>query len=120
VLAYYHHHGIGQASSRYAESALHHFRAQELFLQAHPEVRRRLPRRRLRALTCGELLRRGYVRYWARDLPAARRIFRAVMRQGYGRPADWKYMLPALLPEAVHRKLIAVSEVARPAKEGAP
>jgi hypothetical protein len=54
------------------------------------------------------LLQRGYASYWKRDLPAARKIFRAVMQQGYGTLRDWKYMLPALLPESWHRRLIGM------------
>jgi hypothetical protein len=62
--------------------------------------------RRLRQLTEGLLLHRGYESYWKRDLPAARRIFRAVMKRAYGTPRDWKYMLPSLLPLAAHRWLV--------------
>jgi hypothetical protein len=32
------------------------------------------------------------------------------MRQGYGGFKDWKYMLPSLLPEGWHRRLIAALE----------
>lgn len=32
------------------------------------------------------------------DLPAARKIFRAVMQHGYGTLKDWTHMLPAWLP----------------------
>ena len=63
---------------------------------------------RIRMLTTGELLKRGYDCYWRRDLPAARRIFRAAMKQGYGTLKDWKYMLPAWLPESWHRRLIGL------------
>lgn len=66
--------------------------------------------KRIRQLTSGELLHRGYDCYWKRDLPAARRTFRAVMNQGYGTCADWKYMLPAWLPESWHCWLIGLRD----------
>lgn len=69
-------------------------------------------------LTVGNLLARGYERYWSRDLASARTIFRAVMRQGYGRWKDWLYMLPSWLPESLHRRLIALLDrrTAKPAR----
>ena len=79
---------------------------QRTFLQSHPEILATLERTHLRLITSGELLKRGYRAYWARDLTAARAIFRQVMRRGYGKPLDWKYMLPALLPEPWHHWLI--------------
>lgn len=110
VLAYYHHHGDAQASANKAEAALQHLLAQEIFLDTHPSVRRTLGKEKVVSATYGELLHRGYLLYWKRDLLAARRIFRAVMKSGYGKRKDWKYMLPALLPESWHRTLIHLAE----------
>jgi len=110
VLAYYHHHGGEQITRNRARIALNHWRAQLKYLRAHPSVLRDLGAKRIRQLTSGELLRRGYVSYWQRDLPAARKIFRAVMKQGYGTLKDWKYMLPAWLPESWHRWLIGLRD----------
>jgi len=110
VLAYYHHHGGEQITRNRARIALNHWRAQQKYLRAHPSVLRDLGAKRIRQLTSGELLRRGYVSYWQRDLPAARKIFRAVMKQGYGTLKDWKYMLPAWLPESWHRWLIGLRD----------
>lgn len=107
VLAHYHFHDGTQASANKAQAALHHFQAQLDFLRERPEVRATLGPTRSRRLTLGELLARGYVCYWQRDLPAARAIFRAVMKHGYGTLRDWKYMLPAWLPETWHRRLIS-------------
>lgn len=108
VLAYYHFHGEGQASANRARAALHHLDAQREFLARHPEFHATLGQKRARKLLYGELLQRGYERYWQRDLPAARQIFRIVMRQRYGAPKDWTYMLPACLPETLHRWLIGL------------
>lgn len=106
VLAHYWHHGSGQITSNRARIALNHWRAQRKYLDAHPAEAARLGRRRVRELTAGELLQRGYTAYWRRDLPAARAIFRAVMRQGYGGARDWAYMLPAWLPLPWHTGLL--------------
>lgn len=106
VLAFYHFHGGAQASADYARAALQHWQAQQQYLARHPAFSDALGAAHVRALTSGELLKRGYACYWQRKLPAARQIFRAVMKQGYGTLTDWKYMLPAWLPEFWHRWLI--------------
>lgn len=106
VLAYYHHHGGDQITGNKARIALNHWRAQLKFLRSNPAVTNTLGARRIKELTSGELLHRGFTAYWKRDLPAARQIFRAVMKQGYGTLRDWKYMLPAWLPVSCHRWLI--------------
>lgn len=119
VLAYYRHHGNQMISNR-AQIALSHFDVQRRYLTHHPEIAALFTRKAIRALTNGELLKRGYACYWQRDLPAARRIFRTVMKQGYGTLRDWKYMLPALLPLPLHRALLRRMErgqQARPSPE---
>jgi glycosyltransferase involved in cell wall biosynthesis len=110
VLAYYHHHGGEQITRNRARIALNHWRSQRKYLRANPDVIDALGKHRTRQLTNGELLHRGYVCYWKRDLPSARKIFRAVMKQGYGTLSDWKYMLPAWLPASWHRRLIALCD----------
>ncbi|MCA1925389.1 MAG: glycosyltransferase [Thiobacillus sp.] len=107
VLACYHFHGVAQASANRGRAALQFWRAQRRFLAQHRQLAAALGARRARALTTGELLRKGYECYWQRDLAAARAIFRVVMQQAYGTLRDWRYMLPAWLPESWHRGLIA-------------
>lgn len=114
VLAFYHFHGDGQASSNRARAALQQLRAQQAYLKEHPEFLERNGRKKIRTLMFGELLARGYACYWQRDLPAARAIFRSVMQHGYGTLRDWKAMLPAWLPEAWHRRLIRLREDSQP------
>ena len=110
VLAYYHHHGSDQITGNRSRMALNHWRVQQKYLRANPAVRAKLGKDRVRYLTEGELLRRGYENYWKRDLATARIIFRTVMNQGYGTLNDWKYMLPSWLPESWHRLLIRATE----------
>ncbi|MEO1766695.1 glycosyltransferase family 2 protein [Thiobacter aerophilum] len=110
VLAYYHHHGSGQMTRDRAKIARYQVRAQQKFLATHPEIRRQLGRQTVRHVLWGPVLRMGYESYWQRDLPAARRIFREVMKHGYGGLKDWLYMLPAWLPESWHAGLLRVRE----------
>lgn len=117
VLAYYHHHGDTQITAGRARLALNHRRVQAKFLAENPSMPATLGRERVRALTAGELLRRGYVAYWRRDLTTSRTIFRAVMREGYGGWKDWLYMLPSWLPERWHRQLLRLRD-RRPAAPG--
>jgi glycosyltransferase involved in cell wall biosynthesis len=105
-LAYYHHHGPAQASRHALRAAMHPLAAQRLFLSRHPDIAARLGRRRARELTLGRLLRKGYESYWRGDLDTARAVFRRVLRGGYGGARDWAYMLPALLPAALHRQAL--------------
>lgn len=110
VLAYYHHHGGEQITKNAARIAFNHWRTQNKFLRTNAAVKTVLGAQRIRELTVGALLQRGYAAYWTRDLSAARAIFRLVMKQGYGQPKDWFYMLPSLLPEKLHRSLIRIAE----------
>jgi glycosyltransferase involved in cell wall biosynthesis len=111
VLAYYHHHGGAQITKNRARVAINHWRVQRTFLRAHPEVAAALGRARTRRLTHGELMRRGFECYWKRDLPGARNIFRLVMRFGYGRIQEWRYMLPSILPMRIHEGLLRLGEI---------
>lgn len=110
VMAYYLFHqqqrSQNKVAAHQANKALNHRRLVSTFIHENPQVESRLTRAQIRRFTDGELLRRGYQAYWDRDLPSARKIFRAVMRSGYGGLRDWVYMLPSLLPQALHSALL--------------
>lgn len=111
VLAYYHHYDNDtQATHNKVTTAINHLRAQQAFAAENPDFTRQLGSKKLRHLTYGELLKRAYDCYWKRDIKAARIIFTAVMKGGYGSLNDWKYMLPSILPYQVHKKLIVLFE----------
>lgn len=110
VLAFYRHHDGVQMTKRRAVIAHNHWRVQRDFLAQHAEIAKQLGHSRVRHITHGELLKRGYECYWDRDLSAARAIFRTVMTAAYGAPSDWKYMLPALLPLSWHEAVIRLLE----------
>lgn len=106
VLAFYYHHEGPRATRDRVRMAINHLEAQGDFLQKHPGIRKMLGRHKVRDVTVGELLNRGYECYWQGDLENARKIFRRVMKAGYGAASDWKRMLPALLPLNLHKRLI--------------
>ncbi len=118
VLAFYHFGDGAQASGNRGRAAEHHMRAQLSFLKTNPDLAARLGRRHAHRLIYRELAQRGYECYWSRDLDGARRIFRQVLRAGAARPKDLKYMLPALLPAALHRRLLG--QAGRPQEKPAP
>ncbi|MDP1679462.1 MAG: glycosyltransferase [Candidatus Nitrotoga sp.] len=106
ILAHYHFHGGVHASGNRARAALDLLAAQRNYLIRYPDFAVQLGRARRRDLLYGNLLKQGYENYWKRDLPAARTIFRHVMRAGYGYAKDWLYMLPAWLPMTIHKLLL--------------
>lgn len=111
VLAHYHHQTLRErVSTRNATRvAIDQWRAQRRFLERHPEVSAQLGAARVRELVDGGLLRRGLEAYWRRELDIARPIFRALLRTGYlSKPSIWRYLIPSLLPESLHARLLAV------------
>ncbi len=107
VLAFYHH-GGNQATSNHLPTAISHWKVQEAFINENPDLFAYISRSKLRKLTLGELLFRGYQCYWKRDLKSARVIFKYVMLHHYGNLRDWKYMLFSLLPLSFQEKLISI------------
>jgi len=110
VLAFYHHHDGIQITKNRSRIALNHWKVQLKFLKDNPSIKAQFSVAEITEITHGELLHRGYDCYWKRELNAARSIFKTVMKTGYGSMTDWKYMLPALLPYALHQKLISFSD----------
>jgi len=110
VLAYYHFHDGIQATQDKAAIAINHYRTQDMFLKQHPAIKKKLGHKAIRQSMHGELLKRGFECYWKRDMHSARKIFRLVMRKGYGKLKDWQYMLPSLLPYKIHRGIIRLYE----------
>jgi glycosyltransferase involved in cell wall biosynthesis len=110
VLAYYHHHLRPRATDDSLCVARNHWLVQKEFLRLNPDILQTLGLRKARELTDGLLLKNAYVRYWKRDLLAARELFRLVMKTGYGDFHDWLYMLPALLPMRLYRLLIETAD----------
>lgn len=106
VLAYYHHHEGEQITKNRLRIAINHWRSQMAFLKNHPDISQQLGAKKIAALTLGELLHRGYVSYWQRDLVTAHALFRKVFLSRHFRLKDLKYLLPALLPFSIYQTLI--------------
>ncbi len=106
VLAYYRHHGGLQLTNNRVQVALNHWLVQMDFLRQYPDIWEALGTETVRRITSGSLLARGYRCFWDRDLESAQKIFRFVMRTGYGSFQDWKYTLPAVLPLTLYRRLV--------------
>ena len=104
VMAYYPY--DNQTKKNKAEIALAHFRIQKKFINNHPEIINSIGIKTLKKITLGELIKKGYICYWNRDLESARSIFKEVMRNRYGKIKDWKYMLPSIFPVRFHQLLI--------------
>lgn len=107
VLAFYRFHSAGQITSKEWLQARNTWLTKRKFLREHPDLAARLSTRRRRELIDGGLAARAYRAYWRRDLASARRIFRMLLRTGYWGAKDLKYVMPALLPEAAYKKLVA-------------
>lgn len=105
VLAYYRFHQ-GQMTRKLAHNAITHHQIQKQFIQDHADFPEFSSKKFCREITVGELMKRAYRAYWTGNTTEARIMFRHVMRHGYGLPHNWKYMLPALLPERIHLRMV--------------
>lgn len=106
VLSFYRHHEGKQISKNRVEVALNNWRIQNEFLAGQTDEVIKTGKDRLKKMINSELLKRAYISYWERDLDAAHKIFRMAMQAGCGRFKDWKYMMPAVLPLFLYKKLI--------------
>ena len=104
---YYHQNNSSQATHNKAKLAINHLLAQRSFLKDYPDDAKKIPLKLQKKLIFDLLLQRGFDCYWNRELHHARKIFRMVMKAGYGDLKCWRYMLPSLLPYKLHVYLIS-------------
>ena len=109
VMAFYRWHGGGQISKTRWKQVLDALRVRRDFVAAHPERIAHLPAARLAELTDGYLLREAYRAYWRRELDDAQVLLRAALREGAWGVRDLKYILPALLPAPLFRRLVGLA-----------
>jgi glycosyltransferase involved in cell wall biosynthesis len=108
VLAYYRWHGSGQVSAVKWRQVLDALVAQKDFIRNNPRLVRHLPRKKLRDLTEGQVLRQAYRAFWKRDLSSAQKLFRHVAAAGAFGLKDLRHILTAvLLPRSLYRRLVA-------------
>lgn len=106
VMAYYRHHGTTQITSNQWRQAQNVLSVKQHFIQQYPEQVSHLSTQKLRELTYGAYLKRGFDAYWKRDLVSAHHIFRRCLKERYFQLKQLKYLLPALLPKKLFIKLI--------------
>ena len=111
VMSYYHHHGNQRSTAKnLLQKGLDRWQIRRAFVARYPECVAHLTPARVRELTHGRLLDWGFKCYWQRELGAAHPIFRRLMRERYGKPRDWLYMLPALLPLRWYERLVRLRD----------
>lgn len=110
VLAFYRHHNSGQITSTQWRQAKNTWLVKRKFLRNHPNLVGHLSQNEIRALIDGALLKRGYDNYWRRDLVSAQHIFRMSLLKGGWKAKDLFYLLPALLPAGMYRRLIKLRD----------
>jgi glycosyltransferase involved in cell wall biosynthesis len=106
VLAFYRKHGPANATSDQARVARYNLLVKQRFLQDFPELKRVIPRSRLRDYLAGGVVDRGYRCLWKGDLRNAHGIFRHALAKGLISLRDWKYALPSLLPFRLYSRLV--------------
>lgn len=110
VLAQYIHHGGVQATRDRVRAARQLRDVQGTFLSRHPEITQELGGQQVRKLTDGVLLGRAYEAYWRRDLDAAQPIFRMAFQSGGWGWRDLRYLLPALLPQTLFKRVVLLAD----------
>jgi GT2 family glycosyltransferase len=113
VLAFYRWHGQGQISSRKWQQVMDAMEARRNFIRQHADLVAHLSPPELKDLTKGQLRKEGYRAYWRRDLHNAQKLFRATLMSGVWKPEDLRYLIPAMLPGAVFRMLVQLSDRSR-------
>ncbi len=108
VLAYYRHHGDTQITAIQWRQAYNVWRVKKHFVQQFAELASHISPGCMRELIDGALLKRGFELYWKRDLISAHKIFRMTLKNRYWTVKDLRYLLPALLPEALFIRLITL------------
>lgn len=114
VLAYYRWHGPGQVSAVKWRQVLDALEAQRNFIAANPRLVAHLAPEYLHDVTEGQVLRQAYRAFWKRDLISAQKLFRHAAWSRACGLRDLRYVLCALLPLPVYRRLVAVVDEAQP------
>lgn len=98
VLAFYHHHGDGQATQDRGRAAIDTLRAKQKFLAHHPGVAQRLGSDWVEAVTWGKFVEQANALYWSGDIEGARLLYVRALRAGRGSARDKLRLMATLLP----------------------
>ncbi|QSA95596.1 glycosyltransferase [Methylococcus sp. EFPC2] len=107
VLAYYRWHDKGQISSNKSRQVNDAYSVRRDFIAAHPKFVKHISAESLRKLVDGFLYDATFTAFWQRDLLTAWRLSRKLLRTGYWKSKDLKYLLPSLLPLRLYECLLA-------------
>ena len=106
VLAFYRWHSSSQISAVKWKQVLESWQVRLDFIRENHSLVNHIPASRLNELTHGFILRSAYNAYWKRDIYSAQKLFRKILRLGYFRAGDMKYILLSLLPGSILRFLL--------------
>ena len=109
VLAFYRWHDKGQISKTKWKQVLDSAQVRRDFVANYPERVAHLPAAKVRELSDGYLLREAYRAYWQHNLLDAQILFRRALVHGWWKMRDLKYLLPALLPNALFAWLVGTA-----------
>jgi glycosyltransferase involved in cell wall biosynthesis len=110
VLAFYRWHDKGQISKTKWKQVLDALQVRRDFVAHHPERVAHLSETKVRELSDGFLLHEAYRAYWQRNLLDAQVLFRRSLTQGLWKSGDLRYLIPALLPGALFRGLVGLTD----------
>jgi glycosyltransferase involved in cell wall biosynthesis len=110
VLAFYRWHNHGQISSVKWRQVLDAWRVRKDFAAQHAELIKHLGLSTRNELINGPLKKQAIEAFWKRDLVSAQKLFRALLVAGCWQLSDLKYLMPALLPLSLYRKLVLFLE----------
>jgi hypothetical protein len=108
VLAFYRWHHHGQISSVKWRQVLDAWRVRKDFAEQHAELIKHLDLTTRNELINGLVHSQSLEAFWRRDLVSAQILYRALLNAGCWQLADIKYLIPALLPLSLYRKLISL------------
>ncbi len=110
VLAFYRWHNHGQISSVKWPQVLDAWRVRKDFAAKHAELIKHLDASSRNELINGWLKKQAREAFWRRDLVSSQKLFRAMLSTSCWQLSDLKYLIPALLPLSLYRKLVLVLE----------
>ena len=110
VLAFYRWHNHGQISSVKWRQVLDAWRVRKDFATQHAELIKHLGLSTRNELINGPVKKQAIEAFWKRDLVSAQKLFRVLLATGFWQLSDIKYLMPALLPLSLYRKLVLFLE----------
>ncbi|MDD1613733.1 MAG: glycosyltransferase [Methylococcaceae bacterium] len=110
VLAFYRWHNNGQISSVKWRQVLDAWRVRKDFVAQNPLLIKHLSASIIDELVNRIVLKQAREAFWKKDLISAQKLFRSILASGCWKLGDLKYLIPALLPLSIYRKLILLLE----------